>query len=644
MAFYQPMFHSQITGFGDWESIWTLRSMYTCLGLGFLLISVLLLKRLQQSRLQNLLAGIFAVGFIGGGLYLGNQHLNRYNKSIEFPEQMIALNNEYLSAAQIDIDKHEILLTQGAETISVEAKIHGTTKTDSKEFVFNLNPGLKITDVVVDGKSIEYERKLQLLLIRFDSVIPAEKEISLAINYAGSIDEDALFIDVDRKLKFERPNDYLFDIGKEYAYINPNFLLLTQEAQWYLQTGVGYSTESASWFRKDFIDYQLTVKTLPGLIPVSPGQAKEISEDTYLFERDFALPQLSLSIGNYEKKSLEVDSIEFSVYHIAGHDYFKDVLPEIRDTIPSIILERLRDYERNTGLKYPFGEFSIVEVPGQFKSYDRSWTSIHQNNQPTLVYFPEKGLFSRNNDFNGYAKRMKRWGRNRSKTPEEIQIMVLNRFLDQFYDFKDIDVNFNNNDVTANESINPYYQFVQFYEMCNNLDSEDWPVLNRVFESYLRGTENQEPEWVRRNSGSTQNELANMVLQEKSFAEILILKENRELIDNVIELKGETLFSLIQAKADTDQFRSFIGELLEETRFQNLPFEEFNNKLQSEFGVDLSDHMEKWFNEIQLSRYRIGTPIAEKVLAGNSEMIRVRFSVTNDGDTEGVIKAYFVSR
>lgn len=638
MAFYQPMFHSQITGFGDWETIWTLRGMYTCFGLGFIFISILLLKRLPQSWFQNLMSAILAVSFIGGGIYLGNQHLDRYNKSVELPEQMIALNNEYLSNAQIDINEHEILLTQAADGISVESNIIGKTKTASKEFVFNLNPGLDITAVQVEGQPIKFERKLQLLLIQFDTIIPADITINLQINYSGTIDENAMFIDIDPKLKFKRRTQYLFDIGRRYAFIHPNFLLLTPEAQWYLQAGVGYSTVSASWFRKDFIDYKLTVKTLPGLIPVSPGQSKETAEDTYAFERDFALPQLSLSIGKYQKKSLQVDSIEFSVYHIEGHDYFHDAFPDIRDTLPSIILERLRDFERKSELKYPFKEFSIVEVPGQFKSYDRTWTSIHQNNQPGLVYFPEKALFSRTNDFKGYAKRIKRWGRNRNKTPEELQMTVLHRFLDRFYHFKDVNSNTNPQGTTVEESINPYYQFVQFYEMTNNLDSEQWPVLNRVFESYLRGSQEVGSEWVRRRSGSTQYELANMVLQEKTFAEILTLKENQELIDNVIELKGETLFSMIQAKANTDQFRTFIGELLAETRFQNLPFEEFNKRLQQKFGVDLSDHMEKWFNEIQLSRYRISTPIAEKVLAGNREMIRVSFKVTNDGATEGVIK------
>ena len=87
------------------------------------------------------------------------------------------------------------------------------------------------------------------------------------------------------------------------------------------------------------------------------------------------------------------------------------------------------------------------------------------------------------------------------------------------------------------------------------------------------------------------------------------------------------LFSMMQAKAKVDRFREFIIQLLDENRFQNLDFEDFETRLQSEFGIDISEHMEKWFNEIEMPRYLISTPIAEKVLAGNREMTRVRFLV-----------------
>lgn len=639
MAFHMPLFNSQITGFGDWERVWTLRSMYASLGCSFILIAILMLKRLRQSFLHNLLAGILAFVFLSLGMYLGYNHIMRYNESVELPKQIIQLNNEYLSHPLIDIEEHEINLTQSVDGIHVKSMIIGKAEAEGRDFVFNLNPGLKVESIKQEGTEVNFERKLHLLFVKFDQVLPLGNEVALEITYGGRIDENAMYVDIDEDLKFKRPDDYLYDIGREYVYLSPNFVMLTPEAQWYLQSGVAYSSESATWYRKDFIKYQLTVKTLPGLKPVSSGVAKAVGEDTHTFDLDHSLCQLSLSIGNYEKKSLQADSLEFSVFHIKGQDYFSDAFEDIRDTIPSIILERLQDFERKSELKYPFNSFSIVEVPGNFKSYDRTWTTIHENNQAALLFFPEKGLFNRRNDFKGSVKRQKKWGRNKEKTAEEMQILVLNQFLNKFFDFKDIRTNSNMTETVVEESINPYYQFVQFYEMCNNLDSKQWPVLNRVFESYLRGSEDAGSGWVRRNSGSTQNELANMVLQEKSFAEVLNLKENRELIDNVIELKGETLFSLIQAKADTDHFRSFLGEVLEESRFRNLSFEDFNNKLQEQFGVDLSQQMEKWFNEIQLSKYRISTPIAEKVIAGNKEMVRIGFRVTNNGTAEGVIKA-----
>ena len=78
---------------------------------------------------------------------------------------------------------------------------------------------------------------------------------------------------------------------------------------------------------------------------------------------------------------------------------------------------------------------------------------------------------------------------------------------------------------------------------------------------------------------------------------------------------------------------------MEENRFRNLKLEDFEAQLQAEFDVDLSRHMTKWFSETDLARYLISTPIAEKVMAGNREMTRVRFKVSNLGTAEGVIKS-----
>lgn len=638
MAFYQPLFHSDIIGFGHWEDILRIRGMYASFGVGFIFISILLFKRLPQSRLMNGVSLIIGLAGVSLGTWLGYQHIQEYQVNTQLPKDIIALNNTYLDKARIDIDRNAIELEQKEDGIVATSKITGKAVETADEFVFSLNPGLSVSSVQDQQGDLSFERKINLLLIQARNPLEAGQEINWTITYEGSINEEACFLDVSSDLKYERYQEMVCNLDQRYAFTEPNFLLLTPEAQWYPTSGVGYSDASPLWYRKDFIDYQLTVKTLPGLTPVSTGTTVEQDSDTYTFDRPYKIAHLALSIGNYRTAALETDSLTFQVYYIDEHDYFKNAFPDIRDTLVSVIRERLGDFERKSDLKYPFSTFSLVEVPAQFKSFDRSWTSIHETTQPGLVFIPERGMHTRNYDFEGMVKRRKRWSRNRDRTDAELQMMGLNSFLQTFFEFKDVNTSFNNQRVTVDERINPFYQFVQLYEMCNNLESDEWPVLNRIFESYLRSEGNEQPEWLRRNTGSTQYELANMVLQEKSFAEILTLKENQSLIDNVIELKGDLLFSMIQAQADTDRFREFITDMLADVRFENLSFEDFNRILQEEFDIDLSSVMAKWFHEIELPRYLISTPVAEKVLAEDRELTRIRMSISNQGTAEGVVK------
>lgn len=638
MAFYLPLFHSDIIGFGHWDDIVRLRGMYASFGIGFIFFSILLISRLPQSRLMNGIAFLIGLGGVGLGSFLCYQHIQNYQHEVQLPKAIIALNNTYLDQARIDIETHRIDLEQQQHGFAATSEITGTAIKPADRFVFTLNPGLSVSKVSDEQGELSFERNLNILLVKPRTSLQAGQEVKWTIHYTGKIHEEACYLDISSELKYERYDRLVCNLDQRFAFTEANFLLLTPETQWYPQAGVGYSDTSPLWYRKDFIDYQLRVKVLPGLTPVSTGATQPLGDDRFTFDRPYKIAHLALAIGQYQMASLETDSLSFQVYYIDGHDYWTGAFSEIRDTLSSVIRERLGDFERKSDLKYPLSSFSLVEVPAQFKSFDRTWTSIHETTQPGLVFIPEKGMHSRDYDFEGMVKRRKRWSRNRDRTDAELQMLTLNRFLDEFYRFKDVDTRFSNQQATVEENINPFYQFVQLYEMCNNLESDEWPVLNRIFESYLRSETSEQPEWVRRNTGSTQYELANMVLQEKSFSEILTLKENQSLIDNVIELKGDLLFSMIQAQADTDRFREFITSLLEDYRYQNLPFDTFNGVLQQEFGIDLSAVMSKWFHEIELPRYLITTPIAEKVLAENREMTRIRLSISNQGSAEGVVK------
>ena len=112
MAFYLPLFHSDIIGFGHWEDILRLRGMYASLGAGFIFIAILLFKRLPQSRLMNGISLILGVAGVSFGTWLGYQHIMEYQVNSQLPKDIIALNNAYLDQARIDIDAHAIALEQ----------------------------------------------------------------------------------------------------------------------------------------------------------------------------------------------------------------------------------------------------------------------------------------------------------------------------------------------------------------------------------------------------------------------------------------------------------------------------------------------------------------------------------------------------
>lgn len=69
MAFNIPMLRSEVIGFGNLEVILGHRGIYFFLGLGFIFLTIFLLKRLPQSESMTWLSVIFSIIFIGAGVF-----------------------------------------------------------------------------------------------------------------------------------------------------------------------------------------------------------------------------------------------------------------------------------------------------------------------------------------------------------------------------------------------------------------------------------------------------------------------------------------------------------------------------------------------------------------------------------------------
>jgi len=114
------------------------------------------------------------------------------------------------------------------------------------------------------------------------------------------------------------------------------------------------------------------------------------------------------------------------------------------------------------------------------------------------------------------------------------------------------------------------------------------------------------------------------------------------IIDNVIQLKGEALFSIIKKKAGDEAFDNFMFNFMTANKFKTGSIEDFNIKIKEAFNVDLLPYMENWFNSKQLPAYLIGAVNVVNVLDGDRLKTMIKFKITNAEPVEGIVSAQFM--
>lgn len=649
MAFNIPMLRSEITGFGNLEVILGHRGIYFCLGIGFIFLTIFLLKRLPQSESMTFISVVMSVLFIGAGGFLAFRHVNRFVQNDHHRTEAVSLNNRYAALPVADVSKHDLRLKHKGKTIEVVSQMQlvNNSRQPIDSLVFNLNPGLEISSAKVEGLEIPVVRKKQLALLPLNKPMTGADTLTVDLAYAGAIDEAYCYLDIDNETQRQKYGEFVINIDKRFAFITPEYLLLTREAGWYPETGASFSTRNFGWNRVWFTMFNLEVETDSSLQAISQGIMEEKAPGRFLFRNEQPLPQLSLTIGDYVQKKLVSDSIEFGIWHLDGHDFFTRALPEINDTIPSIIGERFRDFVRSYNLTYPFKRLSIVEVPAQFKSFERIWTFQQEFLQPEQVYLQEKGFLLRDMDVKTQIKRQKKWSERSGNvmTDKDYQITAINNILGNFTrEGGRPNIRFRAGQVTnATETSNPYFIFPQFYYFSNHIRSDNWPVINLVMDAWFKSqsANMMGGGWMRDMTGLSEDETANIALQDYSFEELLADKEREKLVDNLIKLKGEVLFTLIEANAEGSDFGAFLRNMMMESRFRVLTFDSLDERFARNFGAKLTPYMDNWFKERKLPGYLISPVTAVNTKAEDQIRTMVTFSASNTSEADGVIKLVF---
>lgn len=635
-----PAIFSDVTGHAAPGLFLWQRLIYFLLGIGLICLTVTLVKRLPHRPWKTRVLAVLALLMILAAGVTGWLYYSHFERIAGERVSYAELFNRYAERPKVNIVSQELDITQQQERLEGISRLSVRNNQPEKvsELIFYLNPSLKVKDIKHREEALKFRREGQVILVEKE-LAPGE-ELNLTLRYAGGIEENICYTDIEDKEFFANSpgNTFKFRYGKRYVYLEEKYTLLTPECMWYpvaespVYPAVPYS------IKRDFTRYTLTVKAPSGKTVISQGQAEE-KDGKFRFENFTPLPGISLTIGDYEKKTIRVDSTDYEIYNFRGHDFYSEYFTDLTDTLPAVIRSIRDEIEVAKNRDYPFRKFALVETPLPFTGYIRNWKGYTEQVMPEIVFVPERALLTQS-DFRSQHLRMKDWKR-RDEVVEEkdIQIDMIRNFIRNSF----ISESSSDGDMRWSESpeVNKLNVGAMFFAFTGFIYSPQYPVIDvavNTLQSMTPTTRRQM--WWFGGSGITDQQRANIYLQEKSFEQAVADRSIKpQVFYEMLKLKSSYLKYFIISQVSPKEFDAFMKSFRDSHNFEIVDFGVFAQAFSERFGIDLQRFTEEWYHVDHSPAIQLKDVDANKVVLEDYTKYQLRFKAYNSSDVEGIVSA-----
>jgi len=627
-----PAIFSDVTGHADLKMFLLQRLIYLLAGIGFTTFTIALVKRLPHRPWKTVIIRMLGSIFLLAAATSGLLYVLHYNHQLNARTVYAGTFNRYALRNNADVLAHDLSIIPQGKSLQGKSvlQLRNPYPEALDKIFFYLNPSLQVTSVEVAGQSLPFTRENQVILVE-KALAPGE-EISMTLTYEGRIDETICYTDLPEKdyLDNEVP-ERPYRFGKRYAWLSHKFTLLTPECLWYPVTVAPVYPAAPYNLKKNFTAFTLTVEAANGQTAISQGERQTTDHQT-VFRNSSLLPGISLAIGDYESKSLRIDSVDYEVYYFKGHDYFSSYFNNLKDTLPALLRDQKNDIEVSNNREYPFRKFTLTEVPVQFASPIRNWKGYTEAIQPEIVFLPERGA-TIDLDFRAVQLRSKEWRRHDQGSLSEIDIDInMLRSLIQCLTQENIQIGWN----WQNQYINPYNIAPMFFNHSSFIRSDDFPVIDIALNTMLQSTGNDSFKPWR--GAINDRQRANLYLENHSLKQAIADPDLKpEILYEVLKLKGEALNHYLTAFIPTEAFQQFLKDFFYDFRFRNIPFEIFNEALEKRFGKNLKDFMAEWYSSDQSPVILVREADANQVVIDEQTKYQTRFCVYNPSEKDAII-------
>lgn len=658
IGFNIPLTYSEMIGFVDPIQLLMQRGMYLFVGISFIFATVRWINRLPQSpRWHQLNLVAFALTLITG-LGMGYKFYSGKTAILASREQFLEQNNRWSHLPTIHIRQNSLTVEHKANRIWVESAMTlVNTKHEAIDtFVLALNPGFNIDAFTQNKTDLVYHKYGHLLLVVPNQRMQPQDSLKVVLTYHGNVDSRVCYLDVLDEDLMQRRSMGPINIENLYGMISTDYVLLTPEILWYPVGGVTFNLSNYLTRVNDFTQFNLIVTTRKGLTPISQGaMTQNENQTTYITEQP--LNALSLIIGDYEKKSVLVDSLDIQLFMQPGHDYFTRIFPNLADTLSHLIKDQKNNYESNVlDLYLTFNRVKLVEVPIQFQVFDRVLGASYETMQPEMFLVPEKGASLKSADFarSKLSEERNNNSRNEVRRPIEMEARIFRNFLQNTF-FTSASSGFSRgqsrrgqrNSGTSQFGINgvtfsgnPLSAFPLYYDFTTGIVSNDFPMFNTIVSTYLQQGFTLST-FSRITGGMGDVEKANMALKENSIEEIIKNKTQRKLLPQIITQKGSFLVSGLKNEMGIDVFDDFLYYYIEDRPFQTIDLDQMAADLMSEYNIDINTYLESINTFGSIPKFLMGTASYYESRDDIGPLYIVRFKMSNLGDVKGLVNVSF---
>lgn len=637
---YIPVIFSDVTGHAHLGLFLLQRFIYLMAGAGFLCFTIALVKRLPhkpwKTAIVHALGGMFLlIALAAGGLYIYH-----YHHGLQTRNEYIAVFNRYAGERHANIPTHVLTVTPGSRQLEGESrmKVENRHADALEHIILYLNPALQVTEVRYNGGTIHFHREHQAILI--EKELPAKGKAEITIRYRGGIDERICYADVPEKEWLDNTTPQKLDpLGKHYMWLEEKFTLLTPECLWYPVSIPPVHPAAPYNLQKDFTHYALTVNYDGEKTVLSQGESERQNGKT-IFTNRTPLPCISLTIADYERKALTVDSTEYEILYFKGHDFFSSTFQALRDTLPGFLREFKNDIEREQRRDYPFRKFVMAETPIQHHAYVRNWKGYTEYVMPGILFFPERGVLM-NFDLGASKRRSQRMGGRRgeeSMDEEEALRMSLHHLLSSTLGSAHVTYGWN----WRNQLVNKFCITPMLYHHTGFVRSQDYPIANLVL-NMMQGL-GEEKGFSVWNSVMTNEQKAKFYLQKHSFEDAMSdagLKP--EIFHQMLELKSLELKNYILTRVKAEDFNRFAEEFFLRHAFNIISFDTFKEAMETRFSIRLDEFLSRWYKGSGAPTVYIKNVDANQVLIDEVTKYKIHFKMYNPTQTDAFITTDIVA-